>query len=135
MADELLRIALQQKTDELRQRDTLIHKLRMELELKNKLIVKLRAELEKFKSAMKPLVEQMSRQMHLWSSGDEEDSSSLTSTTTSSSSEDDRCYNGGDKRNTSADHTRCKRLAISAEPPCEERIRNLSLRKVPKTDK
>ncbi|GFQ87487.1 cGMP-dependent protein kinase [Trichonephila clavata] len=134
MADELLRIALQQKTDELRQRDSLIDKLRMELELKNKLIVKLRAELEKFKAAMKPLVEQMSRQMHLWSSGDEEDSSSLTSTT-SSSSEDDRCYNGGDKRNTSADHTRCKRLAISAEPPCVDRIRNLSLRKVPKTDK
>ncbi|CAL1279543.1 unnamed protein product [Larinioides sclopetarius] len=136
MAEDLLRIALQKKTDELRQRDSLIERLRMELDSKNKLIVKLKLELEKFSVAMRPLLEQMSRQ-YLWSSGDEEDSSPLTSSTTSSSSEsereDPRC--NGDKRSTSTDNTRCKRIAISAEPACVERIRNLSLRKVPKTEK
>nr|XP_042902919.1 cGMP-dependent protein kinase, isozyme 2 forms cD4/T1/T3A/T3B [Parasteatoda tepidariorum] len=129
MADNLLEIVLQQRTDEIRQRDTLIEGLRMELELKNKLIVKLRTDLEKFRSAMKPIVAQMSRQMYLWSSGEEDDSSSFES----SSSSEAEVLNYGDKRSNSADHSRTKRLAISAEPACVERMRNLSLIRIPKT--
>lgn len=141
MADNSLQIDLQQKTEQLRQRDALIHHLEMQLELKNKLIVKLETELEKFRSERMPLSKQLKRQMYLWSSSDnDDDESSLSSTSSSSSSssssedekEKDIC--NGDKRSPSADHSRSKRLAISAEPTSVERVRNLSLRKVPKSD-
>ncbi|GIY75688.1 hypothetical protein CEXT_811171 [Caerostris extrusa] len=89
MADNFLRIALQKKTEELHQRDSVIDKLRSELEARNKLIASLKVELEKFGAAMKPLLDQMSRHMHVWSSGDEEDSSSLSSSSSSSESERD----------------------------------------------
>lgn len=142
MTDNSLQIDLQQKTEQLRQRDALIHHLEMQLELKNKLIVKLQTELEKFRSERMPLSKQLKRQMYLWSSSDnDDDESSLSSTSSSSSSsssssddekEEDIC--NGDKRPPSADHSRSKRLAISAEPTSVERVRNLSLRKVPKSD-
>lgn len=141
MADNSLQIDLQQKTEQLRQRDALIHHLEMQLELKNKLIVKLQTELEKLRSERMPLSRQLKRQMYLWNSSDnDDDESSLSSTSSSSSSssssdnekEEDIC-NGG-KRSPSADHSRSKRVAISAEPTSYERVRNLSLRKVPKSD-
>lgn len=141
MADNSLQIDLQQKTEQLRQRDALIHHLEMQLELKNKLIVKLQTELEKFRSERMPLSKQLKRQMYLWSSSDnDDDESSLSSTSSSSSSSsssdnekgEDIC-NGG-KRSPSADPCRSKRLAISAEPTSVDRVRNLSLRKVPKSD-
>ncbi|XP_054724769.1 cGMP-dependent protein kinase, isozyme 2 forms cD4/T1/T3A/T3B-like isoform X2 [Uloborus diversus] len=103
----------------------------MKLDAKNEVIVKLQEDLEKLKSAMKPIVKQMSRQMYLWSSGEEDDDTSPY--TSSSSDSEDARYAFSNKRSPSGDQGRVKRVAISAEPTCVERVRNFSLKKVPKS--
>lgn len=135
MADNALQIDLQNKTEQLRQRDALIDHLEMQLELKNELIVKLEAELQKLRSETNSLDKQMSRHLYQWSSSDNDDeSSSSLSSSSSSSSESEKDVCNGGKRSPCIDHTRSKRLAISAEPTSVDKVRNLSLRKIPKSE-
>lgn len=49
-----LQLALQEKIEELRQRDELIDELEMELDEKDTLIQKLQNELDKYRSVLKP---------------------------------------------------------------------------------
>ncbi|XP_023213153.1 cGMP-dependent protein kinase 1-like [Centruroides sculpturatus] len=102
-----LRYALQQKIEEIRQRDTLIDKLEMELEAKNELIQQLQNDLELYKTVMKPLTKQMAMNMHLWV--------------------DSSIRNGKVKL-----EGRTKRLAISAEPIHADLLEK-NLRKVSKS--
>lgn len=53
-----LQYALQQKIEELRQRDTLIDELELELDQKDELIQRLQNELDKYRSVLRPATAQ-----------------------------------------------------------------------------
>lgn len=53
-----LQYALQEKIEELRQRDALIDELELELDQKDELIQKLQTELDKYRSVIKPATQQ-----------------------------------------------------------------------------
>ena len=54
-----LQYALQEKIEELRQRDALIDELELELDQKDELIQKLQNELDKYRSVIKPATQQV----------------------------------------------------------------------------
>uniref|UniRef100_A0A6Q2ZBZ9 Cyclic nucleotide-binding domain-containing protein n=1 Tax=Esox lucius TaxID=8010 RepID=A0A6Q2ZBZ9_ESOLU len=60
-----LQYALQEKIEELRQRDTLIDELELELDQKDELIQKLQNELDKYRSVIKPATQQVVKQTEL----------------------------------------------------------------------
>lgn len=57
-----LQYALQEKIEELRQRDALIDELELELDQKDELIQKLQNELDKYRSVIKPATQQVHKQ-------------------------------------------------------------------------
>ncbi|XP_062319795.1 cGMP-dependent protein kinase 1 isoform X3 [Osmerus eperlanus] len=60
-----LQYALQEKIEELRQRDALIDELELELDQKDELIQKLQNELDKYRSVIKPATQQVHKQTEL----------------------------------------------------------------------
>ena len=56
-----LQYALQEKIEELRQRDALIDELELELDQKDELIQKLQNELDKYRSVIKPATQQVTQ--------------------------------------------------------------------------
>ncbi|KAM6951800.1 cGMP-dependent protein kinase 1-like [Aplochiton taeniatus] len=58
-----LQYALQEKIEELRQRDALIDELELELDQKDELIQKLQNELDKYRSVIKPATQQVHKQV------------------------------------------------------------------------
>ncbi|KAM9727548.1 cGMP-dependent protein kinase 1 isoform 1-T1 [Menidia menidia] len=60
-----LQYALQEKIEELRQRDALIDELELELDQKDELIQKLQNELDKYRSVIKPATQQVHKQKEL----------------------------------------------------------------------
>lgn len=54
-----LQYALQEKIEELRQRDALIDELELELDQKDELIQKLQTELDKYRSVIRPATQQV----------------------------------------------------------------------------
>ncbi|XP_035652730.1 cGMP-dependent protein kinase 1-like isoform X1 [Oncorhynchus keta] len=60
-----LQYALQEKIEELRQRDALIDELELELDQKDELIQKLQNELDKYRSVIKPATQQVVKQTEL----------------------------------------------------------------------
>lgn len=62
-----LQYALQEKIEELRQRDALIDELELELDQKDELIQKLQNELDKYRSVIKPATQQVQKQSELHS--------------------------------------------------------------------
>lgn len=59
-----LQYALQEKIEELRQRDALIDELELELDQKDELIQKLQTELDKYRSVIRPATQQHVQQKH-----------------------------------------------------------------------
>lgn len=57
-----LQYALQEKIEELRQRDALIDELELELDQKDELIQKLQNELDKYRSVIRPATQQAQKQ-------------------------------------------------------------------------
>lgn len=57
-----LQYALQEKIEELRQRDALIDELELELDQKDELIQKLQNELDKYRSVIRPATQQVHKQ-------------------------------------------------------------------------
>lgn len=57
-----LQYALQEKIEELRQRDALIDELELELDQKDELIQKLQNELDKYRSVIRPATQQAQQQ-------------------------------------------------------------------------
>ncbi|KAK5623479.1 hypothetical protein CRENBAI_013793 [Crenichthys baileyi] len=60
-----LQYALQEKIEELRQRDALIDELELELDQKDELIQRLQNELDKYRSIIKPATQQVHKQTEL----------------------------------------------------------------------
>lgn len=60
-----LQYALQEKIEELRQRDALIDELELELDQKDELIQRLQNELDKYRSVIKPATQQVHKQNDL----------------------------------------------------------------------
>ncbi|KAK6328698.1 hypothetical protein J4Q44_G00006760 [Coregonus suidteri] len=60
-----LQYAIQEKIEELRQRDALIDELELELDQKDELIQKLQNELDKYRSVIKPATQQVVKQTEL----------------------------------------------------------------------
>uniref|UniRef100_A0A8C9ZFJ7 Protein kinase cGMP-dependent 1a n=1 Tax=Sander lucioperca TaxID=283035 RepID=A0A8C9ZFJ7_SANLU len=60
-----LQYALQEKIEELRQRDALIDELELELDQKDELIQRLQTELDKYRSVIKPATQQVHKQSEL----------------------------------------------------------------------
>lgn len=60
-----LQYALQEKIEELRQRDALIDELELELDQKDELIQRLQNELDKYRSVIKPATQQVQKQNEL----------------------------------------------------------------------
>ncbi|KAI9535467.1 cGMP-dependent protein kinase 1 [Dissostichus eleginoides] len=60
-----LQYALQEKIEELRQRDALIDELELELDQKDELIQRLQTELDKYRSVIKPATQQVVKQTEL----------------------------------------------------------------------
>lgn len=60
-----LQYALQEKIEELRQRDALIDELELELDQKDELIQRLQNELDKYRSVIKPATQQVHKQTEL----------------------------------------------------------------------
>lgn len=60
-----LQYALQEKIEELRQRDALIDELELELDQKDELIQRLQNELDKYRSVIKPATQQVHKQNEL----------------------------------------------------------------------
>ncbi len=94
-----LQLALQEKIEEIRQRDELIDELEQELDEKDALIEKLRTQLDKYRSILKPATGR----------------SSNASTPGARMLEGEQ-NNGTRSKVSGQTHVRTKRTAISAEP-------------------
>ncbi len=93
-----LQLALQEKIEEIRQRDELIDELEQELDEKDALIEKLRTQLDKYRSILKP-------------------ATGRTSTVSPAARMLENEQNNGTKSRVSGQpQVRTKRTAISAEP-------------------
>nr|KAG5713808.1 hypothetical protein BaRGS_024435 [Batillaria attramentaria] len=133
-----LQLALQEKIQELRQRDELIDELEAELDEKDALIRKLQTELDKYRSVLKPPTSQQNKRPVPTANASNNNnhfnnSSSPASNNGNNSSPNANHSHAGTTCSTS--DLRSKRTAISAEPASMHSMQSLSVpaKRVPKS--
>ncbi len=124
-----LQLALQEKIEELRQRDELIDELETELDEKDSLIQKLQSQLDKYKSVIKPATHRHDNlRQNLLTVGPHQQ----TNHTVRQHNTQHLISHNNTNHTT---HHRMKRTAISAEPASSKTPQELqaSLKRIPKS--
>ena len=122
-----LQLALQEKIEELRQRDELIDELESELDEKDCLIQKLQTQLDKYRSVIKPATQQQQHNLTQNLIEQQQHNDTIKQQNTQQVIFHDNANN--------TVHHRIKRTAISAEPASSKTPQELqaSLKRIPKS--